>query len=126
MAYTSSYVIHHLGGRDYRVVLTEGNATATSETTIEGLPKKGIVTAQRLVKTGGSGGSTFAPILQEATGVANAAYTVVQATAAADQNNAVDPPAEYVSADGKLYHRSVANAGTDSDLIVIYHIRAGW
>jgi hypothetical protein len=126
MAYSASYVLHHLGGRNFRLVITEQDASATSEVTIEGLPKYGIVTSQRLVKTGGSGGSTFAPVLQEATGTANAGYTVVQATAAADQNNAISPPAEYATTDGKLYHRSVANAGTDSDLTVIYHIRASW
>ena len=125
MAYSSSYVIHHLGGRDFKVVITEQDVSATSETEIAGLPRKGVITAQRLIKTSGSG-NTFAPILQEATGAANAAVLVVQATAAADQNNVSDPPAEYSTTDGKLYHRSVADTGTDSDLNVIYHIRAGW
>jgi hypothetical protein len=50
MAYSATYVLHHLGGRNYRLVITEEEATATSEVTIEGLPKYGIVLSRLFCK----------------------------------------------------------------------------
>jgi hypothetical protein len=125
MAYSATFTLNHLGGRNYRLVITETESGAATEKEITGLPKYGRICQQRLVKTAGSA-TTFAPILQEATGAANAGYTVVQATAAADQNNTLDPPAKYVTTDGKLYHRSVCDTGSDTSVTIIYDIQAGW
>ena len=125
MAYSGSAVVTHLGGPDYQVVITETEAGAATEATIEGLPKKGRICAQLATKTGGSA-NTLAPILVTSAGSSLAVQTVVQASAAADQSNAFDPPVKYTTTNGTLYHRSVCDTGSDSSITTIYLIQAGW
>lgn len=125
MAYAATATLTHIGGRDYKLVISETEAGAATEATITGLPTKGVVTAQLATKASGTA-ATIAPILVTASGSALAVQTVIQATAAADQSNQADPPAQYQVDNGTLYHRSVCNAGADNAITTVYFIRAGW
>ena len=125
MAYSGSAVVTHLGGPDYKVVITETEAGAATEATIEGLPKKGRICAQLATKTAGSA-TTLAPILVTTSASTAAVETVVQASAAADQGNAFDPPVKYTVDNGTLFHRSVCDTGSDSSITTVYLIQAGW
>ena len=125
MAYSGSAVVTHLGGPDYKVVITETEAGAATEATIEGLPKKGRICAQLATKTAGSA-TTLAPILVTTSASTAAVETVVQASAAADQSNAFDPPVKYTVDNGTLFHRSVCDTGSDSSITTVYLIQAGW
>ena len=75
MAYSSAAVLTHLGGRDYKLEITETEAGAATEATINGLPTKGRVTNQMCTKTAGSA-STVAPILVTTAGSSAAVFTV--------------------------------------------------
>ena len=125
MAYAYTAVLTHLGGRDYKAVVQESEAGAATEATITGLPVKGIITAQLATKASGTA-ATIAPILVTAVGSALAVQTVIEATAAADQSNQADPPAQYQVDTGTMYHRSVCNTGADNVITTVYFIRAGW
>lgn len=127
MAYAASVTLTHIGGRDYKLVIQESEAGAATEATITGLPTKGIVTAQLATKASGSA-ATIAPILVTSAGSALAVQTVIQATAAADQSNQADPPAQYQVDNGTMYHRSVCagHTGDDNVITTVYFIRAGW
>ena len=125
MAYAASVTLTHIGGRDYKLVIQESEAGAATEATITGLPTKGVVTAQLATKASGTA-ATIAPILVTAAGSALAVQTVIQATAAADQSNQADPPAQYQVDNGTLYHRSVCNTGSDNTITTVYLLRAGW
>ena len=127
MSYAASVTLTHIGGRDYKLVIQESEAGAATEATITGLPTKGIVTAQLATKASGSA-ATIAPILVTAAGSALAVQTVIQATAAADQSNQADPPAQYQVDNGTMYHRSVCagHTGDDNVITTVYFIRAGW
>ena len=125
MAYSNTAVLTHIGGRDYKLVIQESEAGAATEATITGLPTKGVVTAQLATKASGTA-ATIAPILVTAAGSALAVQTVIEATAAADQSNQADPPAQYQVDTGTMYHRSVCNAGADNVITTVYFIRAGW
>jgi hypothetical protein len=125
MSYAASVTLTHIGGRDYKLVIQESEAGAATEATITGLPTKGIVTAQLATKASGTA-ATIAPILVTAAGSVLAVQTVIQATAAADQSNQADPPAQYQVDNGTMYHRSVCNAGADNVITTVYFIRAGW
>ena len=92
MAYANTAVLTHIGGRDYKLVIQETEAGAATEATIAGLPTKGVVTAQLTTKFSGSA-TTVAPILVTTSASSAAVYTVIEATAAADQSNQADPPA---------------------------------
>jgi len=125
VAYSSSIVIQHGGGRDYTVTITETEAGAATEATIEGLPKKGIITDMKLTKTSGSA-NTFAPIVVTTSGSSAAVHRICQATAAAEQDNAIDPAAKYITTNGTLYHRVVCDTGSDTTVTTVYFIQAGW
>ena len=125
MAYSGTAVVTHLGGPDFQVVITETEAGAATEATIEGLPKKGRICTQLATKTTGSA-TTIAPILVTAAGSSLAIETVLQASAAADQSNAFESPIKYTTTNGKLFHRSVCDAGSDSSITTVYLIQAGW
>ena len=125
MAYAASDTLTHIGGRDYKLVIQETEAGAATEATITGLPTKGIVTAQLATKASGTA-ATIAPILVMAPGSSAAVYTVMEATAAADQSNQADPPAQYQVDRGTLYHRSVCNTGSDNTITTVYLLKAGW
>ena len=105
--------------------ITETEAGAATEATIEGLPKKGRICSQSASKTAGSA-TTIAPILVTAAASTLAVQTVVQASAAADQSNAFNPPVKYSTSNGTLFHRSVCDTGSDSSITTIYLIQAGW
>ena len=106
-------------------MITETEAGAATEATIEGLPKKGRICAQLATKTAGSA-TTLAPILVTTSASTAAVETVVQASAAADQSNAFDPPVKYTVDNGTLFHRSVCDTGSDSSITTVYLIQAGW
>ena len=126
MAYAATATLTHIGGRDYQLVISETEASASTEATITGLPNKGVVTAQLATKASGTA-TTIAPILVTTAGSSAAVFTVFQATAAADQSNQADPPAQYTVSNGTLYHRSVCDGvSTDNAITTIYFIRAGW
>lgn len=125
MSYAASVTLTHIGGRDYKLVIQESEAGAATEATITGLPTKGVVTAQLCTKHSGTA-TTVAPILVTAVGSVLAVQTVIEATAAADQSNQADPPAQYQVDNGTMYHRSVCNAGADNVITTVYFIRAGW
>ena len=125
MAYAASVTLTHIGGRDYKLVIQESEAGAANEATITGLPTKGVITAQLATKASGTA-ATIAPILVTAAGSALAVQTVIQATAAADQSNQADPPAQYQVDTGTMYHRSVCNTGADNTITTVYLLRAGW
>lgn len=125
MAYANTVTLTHLGGPDYKLVISETDAGAATEATITGLPKKGRIHTQLATKTTGSA-TTIAPILTTASGSSAAVETVVQATAAADQSNAYDSPVKYQVDDGTLYSRSVCDTGSNSSITLVYFISAGW
>ena len=127
MAYAYTAVLTHFGGRDYKLVIQETEAGAATEATIAGLPTKGVVTAQLTTKFSGSA-TTVAPILVTTSASSAAVFTVIEATAAADQSNQADPPAQYQVDNGTLYHRSVCagHTGDDNAITTVYFIRAGW
>ena len=53
--------------------------------------------------------------------------TVIEnGTAASTISNLADPAIPYYSADGKLYHKSVVDAGTNNSVTTVYLLRAGW
>jgi hypothetical protein len=125
MAYSATATLTHIGGRDYKLVISETEAGAATEATINGLPTKGRVTNQMCTKASGSA-ATVAPILVTTAGSSAAVYTVCQATAAADQSNSFSPEQKYEAETGTLYHRTVCNAGSDNTVITVYFIQAGW
>ncbi len=125
MAYTPTVTLTHIGGRDYKLVISETEAGAATEATINGLPTKGRVLAQLCTKASGTA-ATVAPILVTTAGSSAAVQTVCQATAAADQSNSFEPPSRYHVDNGTLYHRTVCNAGADNAVTTVYFIQAGW
>jgi hypothetical protein len=128
MSYAASVTLTHIGGRDYKLIIQETEAGAATEATITGLPTKGIVTAQLATKASGTA-TTIAPILVTTSASSAAVFTVIEATAAADQSNQADPPAQYQVDNGTLYHRSVCDtsgAGAANAITTVYFIRAGW
>ena len=125
MAYAFTAVLTHLGGRDYKLVISETEAGAATESTIVGLPLKGQILAQSCTKVSGSA-ATVAPILILSSGLTSAVDTVCEATAAADQSNAFSPPATYTTTDGKLFGRTICYTGSDNTVVTTYAIKAGW
>ena len=126
MAYSGSAVVTHLGGPDYLVTITETEAAAGSIATIAGLPKKGVILQQAADKTAGSA-ATIDPKLTTASGSTLATQTVVEnGTAATSIYNQMDPPVQYYSATGELFHQSVVASAADNSVTTTYKIRAGW
>ena len=125
MAYTPTVTITHAGGRDYQIQISETEAGAATEATITGLPIKGIITDMKTTKSAGSA-TTVAPIVSTSSASSAAVHTVCKASAAADQNNAFDPPAKYLVSDGTLYYRTVCDAGSDNTVTTLLFLRAGW
>jgi|TARA_R100000479_G_C6315016_1_gene175475 hypothetical protein len=124
MAFTAT--VSHIGGRDILVTISETNVGASSEATITGLPKKGILLSQLADKTAGSA-STIDPRVTTASGSTLATQTVIENdTAAASISNLASPPIPYYSADGKLYVKSGADSGSDNSITTVLLIRAGW
>jgi hypothetical protein len=125
MAYSATVTITHAGGRDYQIQISETEAGAATEATITGLPNKGIITDMKTTKSAGSA-TTVAPIVSTSSGSSAAVHTVCKASAAADQNNAFDPPAKYLVSNGTLYYRTVCDAGSDNTVTTLLFFRAGW
>tara|TARA_R100000808_G_scaffold14416_1_gene34076 strand:+ start:206 stop:592 length:387 start_codon:yes stop_codon:yes gene_type:complete len=128
MAYSATATLTHIGGRDYKLVISETEAGAATEATINGLPTKGRVLAQLCTKASGTA-TTVAPILVTAAGSSAAVETVCQATAAADQSNSFEPPSRYHVDNGTLYHRTVCDTsggGAANAVTTVYFIQAGW
>tara|TARA_R100000152_G_C6764145_1_gene188689 strand:- start:868 stop:1248 length:381 start_codon:yes stop_codon:yes gene_type:complete len=126
MAYSGNAVVTHLGGIDYLVTITETEAAAGSIATISGLPKKGRVLAQMADKTAGAA-ATIDPKLTTVSGSSAATETVVEnGTAAASVSNQADPPIQYYSATGELFHQSVVASASDNSVTTVYIIKAGW
>ena len=128
MAYAATVTLTHIGGRDYKLVISETESGATTEATIAGLPLKGQILAQNCTKVSGSA-TTVAPILIYSAGLTSAVDTVCEATAAADQANAFEPAAVYTTTTGTLFHRTVCDtsgAGAANVVVTTYAIKAGW
>ena len=126
MAYSATVTVSHVGGADYIVQITETEAAAGSIATISGLPKKGRLLQQAADKTAGTA-ATIDPKLTTASGSSLSVQTVVEnGTAAATIYNQMDPPVEYYSATGELFHQSVVASATDNSVTTIYKIKAGW
>ncbi len=126
MAYSGTAVVTHLGGRDYLVTITETEAAAASEATIEGLPKKGRVLSQLADKTAGSA-ATIDPILTTVSGSTASTQVVMENdTAAATISNLAEPSVPYYASSGTLYHKSNVASDTDNSVTTVYLIQAGW
>ena len=130
MAYASTITVQQAGTGLYVVLISETDATTTSEVEIdladEGLPACGAVVARRCAVTSGTG-TTVDPILGDATDPANGAGWVF------DNDTAANPvheqpavPITYGTQVSSLFHRSNVDSGTNNSITTVYHIRQGW
>ena len=129
MAYSSTVTRTRKGNRVH-VQIVESEAVAASEVTITNLPRWGRIVRQTcaLQGTGGDEGSTVDPVIGTVTNPAASTESVrlQNDIAAAAVNNVPETPFTYYASDGTLYHRSVVNSGTDSDITSEYEILVGW
>jgi len=133
MAYTAT-VTHTAitgphGQRYLQVVISEVEAIATSQTTLSDttssrpLPRALRLLRQSCALTGGDdAGTTVDPVLGAITDPASRVDLIVaQNDVAASKVNNVPPvPVPVYTSDGLLYHRSVVDSGTDSDIRTEY------
>ena len=127
MAYASSVSVTHIGGRDFKVIVSESGCGASDETIISGLPIKGLILSQTVSLISGTG-TTVDPVIGIATDPGALAVTTVASndTAAAQISNLALPPIPFITTDGKLYMRSQPDAGADNVIQTAYAIKAGW
>jgi hypothetical protein len=116
----------HIGGRDFKVTVSESDCGPADETIIAGLPIKGVIISQ-IVSLISGGGATVDPVIGIATNPGALAVTTVASndTAAAQISNLSLPPIPFITTDGKLYMRSQPDAGL-SVIQTVYLIKAGW
>lgn len=126
MAYAATVTVTRVGSA-VKVTIAETECAATSEATIALGFKTGRLLRQIAVLTSGSG-STIDPIIGTATNPATATGTAVAVndTAAAAVDNLQPVGVPFMVSDGKLYHRSVPNSGTNNVISTTYYISTGF
>lgn len=130
MAYASTITVQQAGTGLYVVLISETEATTTSEVEIDlaaqGLPACGAVVARRCAVTSGTG-TTVDPVLGNATDPENGAGWLFSNDTAA--NPVHEQPAvaiTYGTQVSSLFHRSKVDAGADNSITTVYHFRQGW
>lgn len=135
MAYAASVSVQTLQyAGDQRglfvITIAETGASSTSETSFE-VPKTFRILRQTCKLTGGTA-TTIDPVIGTVTDPGNvssgAELVYANGTAAAQVNNDINSGqgAAFYAAGGKLYHRSVPDAGSDNSVSTIYLIQGGW
>ena len=135
MSYSASVTVQTLQyAGDMRglfvVTITETDASNTSETNFE-VPKTFRIFRQLCKLTAGTG-TTIDPVVGTVTDPGNASNSAelvyANGTAAVRVNNDINSGqgAACYASGGKLYHRSVPDAGSDNSITTIYLIQGGW
>ena len=136
MAYSATVTITRKGNI-YKVVIDETDVETTSEATIDLGLQIGQVVSGAWDYISGTG-LTNTAILGTATNPNEGTQLVLsgERVAKAQEGRASGSggasecegllPAPFYSSDGKLYHRSVPNSGTDNVFKTEYLIKAGW
>ena len=124
MAYAAAVTVTRRGG-EIRVTISETEAAATSEASIDLGVQSFRVHRQICQLTAGSA-STVDPILGNATAPSGANVVIENDTAAATCDNAITGGVTGYSSTGTLYHRSNVDSAADSTVVSIYHVTVGW
>lgn len=118
----------------FEVTVDESGASATSETTLEGMPTVGTVRRVQAQLISGTA-TGVAPILGRITDPAAAPATdlVVESATTASAAQRIDKcgsatyeAVEILNSKGVLYHRPRCNAGSNNVVRTVYHIKTGW
>lgn len=129
MAYAKTVTLRQLNASDFELLIDETECASTSEAEISDarLPRQFRIYRQATVLASGSG-STIDPILGRITNPSGLDVLCENGTAAAAVDNvAITPiPCYNADADGKLYHRSRPDSGTNNVVHSSYLLRAGW
>lgn len=129
MAYAKTVTVRKYSDSDFEILIDETDCGTTSEAEISDarLPRQFRIYRQTTVLASGSG-STIDPILGRITNPAGIDVLCENGTAAAAVDNvAVTPiPCYTADPDGKLYHRSRPDSGTNNVVHSAYLIRADW
>ena len=129
MAYAATVDIKREGTRGLVVTVTETEGAAASEKEIVDSVTGFRPGPVRIVKCIATHSAGSAATRQPRLGIAAAATTGqvrYQATATAVATAINEQLTQPVTAEGKLYHRSQVNAGTDNSMITVYHLLTGW
>ena len=129
MAYAATVGIVREGSRGLVVTVTETEGAASSEKEIVDTTTGFRPGPCRLVRCIATHSAGTAATRQPRLGVAAAAtagQVRYQATATAVATAINEQQAVPISCEGKLFHRSQPNAGTDNSMITIYHLTTGW
>jgi len=136
MAYSATVAITRKGNL-YKVVIDETDVETTSEATIDLGLQIGQVVAAAWEYVSGTGATNTA-VLGTATNPNEGTQLVLTGERCAKaQESRVSGsggtsecqgllPAPFYSSDGKLYHRSAPNSGTNNVFKTEYLIKAGW
>ena len=124
MAYAATVTVDRKGG-EIRVTISETEAAATSEASIDLGVQSFRVHRQICQITAGSG-ATVDPILGNLTNPSGASVILENDTAAATCDNSVTGGLTAYTSNGTLYHRSNVNTGTDNTVVSVYHVTVGW
>ena len=124
MAYAAAVTVTRRGG-EIRVTISETEAAATSEATID-LGVQSFRVHRQICQLASGSGATVDPILGNATAPAGANVILENDPAAAPCDNSVTGGLTAYTSNGTLYHRSNVNTGTDSTIVSTYHVTVGW
>jgi hypothetical protein len=117
--------ITRLGGGDYLVTVTETGASATTESTIAGLPLRGVIRAMICDLDSGTG-TTLDPVIGDESDPASGSMKLQNGTAAALIYVQPTQPTPYYSSTGTLYLRAVVDAASDNATTCRILISGGW
>jgi hypothetical protein len=123
MAYAATVTLTRKGN-DYVVTISETDAAAGSEATIEGLPITGRVQRQMCSLTAGTG-TTVDPKLTLTSGGTGVNIVVENGSASANVDNVSSPAVPFANTDAVMYHMSVVDADTDNSITTVYYISGG-
>ena len=123
MAYASTVAVSRAGDR-VRVTVTETDADATTEATLEiGQQYLTLLSQEFKQSAGGAGG--FTPSLStKSAGTAGDGLLYTSGDSTGILNSRINVQA--YSADGKYYHRAEAARLDDNDLVTVYTFKIGW
>ena len=128
MAYATVNTVTRQGDQ-VRVTISETDAAAASESSaIETGQKYLTLLSQAAILSSGTG-ATIDPRVGTKTGFAKGdglSYETGTAAAAVLNNNVLQVMNRCYTADGKLYHRSTVNAGTNNAITTEYLFKIGW
>lgn len=135
MAYTATTTVEHLTGSDgervFRVIISETECAATSETSFT-LPVAGHLRPVRIaqmyrvqaVKASGSA-TTLQPRLGSAAAATGVQIQYLATAGASVDDQPAAPVIIYGTSAGVFYHRSQPDTGSDNSITTVYLIEEG-